>query len=175
MCIQIVRGHSDQELAAAEWSAVESLELCIAGLSLAPETRQALQQTLHNARAGAATSQQWAEALAQSLATVYAQAERAPAALRDLEITRMQLESYRRIVEENARNPLRQQVQQLTQERDQLRDQEALYTQRIERLTKALARAKHSHQAETERMKADIGRLNRIVVEQQERLNANQQ
>jgi len=64
------------------------------------------------------------------------------------------------------------QVQALTAERDRWRDLAAQAERRAQSLEQALARARQTHQAEVARLQEKIAALNRIIVEQQEELNA---
>jgi len=171
MCIRIVFGHSDEQLVEAQWAVVNALRRAVYHGSSHPDARRILHDAL--AHTYTASPEQWAVESAETLVQTIAQLQTA-AANDDLEIQslRLRCEHLQRLVERYNQNPLQHKVKTLTQERDRRREEAEQLTRRVRSLEEALARAQQSHRSEVASLQATIADLNRIIVEQQEQLNA---
>ena len=171
MCIRIVFGHSDEQLVEAQWAVVNALRRAVHHGSSHPDARRTLHDAL--ARAHASSPEQWAVESAEALVQAIARLQTATAN-DDLEIQslRLRCEHLQHLVERYNQNPLQEQAKTLTQERDRWREEAGRLSNRVHTLEEALARAQQAHQAEVAALQETISDLNRIIVEQQEELNA---
>jgi len=170
MGIRLLFGHTAEELTQAQWAVVDAFRRALdLGLSH-PEARRTLREVL--TRVHCSNPAQWAAGVAEALIGTIAQLQAAVASddAREVERLRLERDSLRRIVADYNAHPL--QVQALTAERDRWRDLAAQAERRAQSLEQALARARQTHQAEVARLQEKIAALNRIIVEQQEELNA---
>lgn len=170
MGIRLLFGHTAEELTQAQWAVVDAFRRALdLGLSH-PEARRTLREVL--TRVHCSNPEQWAAEVAEALIGTIAQLQAAVASddAREVERLRLERDSLRRIVADYNAHSL--QVQALTAERDRWRDLAAQAERRAQSLEQALARARQTHQAEVARLQEKIAALNRIIVEQQEELNA---
>ena len=171
MCIRISFGHSDEQLVEAQWAVVNALRRAVYHGSSHPDARRTLHDAL--ARAHASSPEQWAVESAEALVQAIARLQTATAN-DDLEIQslRLRCEHLQQLVDRYNQNPLQERLKTISQERDHWREEAEQLTRRVRSLEEALARAQQAHQSEVAALQATISDLNRIIVEQQEELNA---
>jgi len=171
MCIRIVFGHSDEQLVEAQWAVVNALRHAVYHGSSHPDARRILHDAL--AHTYASSPEQWAVESAETLVQAIAQLQTATAN-DDIEIQslRLRCEHLQQLVDRYNQNPLQQRLKTISQERDRWREEAEQLTRRVRSLEEALARAQQAHQSEVAALQATISDLNRIIVEQQEELNA---
>ena len=171
MCIRISFGHSDEQLVEAQWAVVNALRRAVYHGSSHPDARRTLHDAL--AHAHASSPEQWAVESAEALVQAIARLQTATAN-GDLEIQslRLRCEHLQQLVDRYNQNPLQERLKTISQERDRWREEAEQLTRRVRSLEEALARAQQAHQAEVAALQETISDLNRIIVEQQEELNA---
>ena len=171
MCIRISFGHSDEQLVEAQWAVVNALRRAVYHGSSHPDARRILHDAL--ARAHASSPEQWAVESAEALVQTIARLQTATANDNlEIQSLRLRCEHLQQLVDRYNQNPLQERVKVLTQERDRRREEAEQLTRRVRFLEEALARAQQAHQAEVNYLQEEIAALNRIIVEQQEELNA---
>jgi len=173
MCIRISFGHSDEQLVEAQWAVVNALRRAVYHGSSHPDARRILYDALARAHTYTASPEQWAVESAEALVQAIARLQTATAN-DDLEIQslRLRCEHLQQLVDRYNQNPLQERLKTISQERDRWREEAEQLTRRVRSLEEALARAQQAHQSEVAALQETISDLNRIIVEQQEQLNA---
>ena len=175
MCIHVTFGHTEKELLEAQWAAVNALEQALTDGWRYEEAAQALHQLVRQSRTKARNPEQWseffAEDLVKTLNSLTSAASSASDVVYELERLGAERDHLRRAIDEHNTNPLQEQVRQLTEERDSWRRRTADQTMRTDQLKTSLSRAEDECQQQVATLQATIADLNRIVAEQQGRLN----
>jgi predicted RNase H-like nuclease (RuvC/YqgF family) len=170
MCLRALFSPAEQDAAQIEWALVTELERAVGdGWRYADSSRR-LRHLIRQARERADSPQAWARAFAQALLDTLEAAQEAEAAQSEIELLKLRLASFRRIVAEVNANPLNAQVEALTQERDRWQKEATQHADRIRSLEATLARSQQMHRQEVAQLRQEVAALNRLVVEQQEEL-----
>lgn len=172
MCIRI--GYSQEQLHAARVEAqqevINALHRTLSHGTSHPDARR----ILHDALARPHTNPvQWAinsaETLVQLVARFQTQARENDLTIQSL---RLRCKQLQKLLDRYHQDPLQDQVQALAQERDHWQAEATRLANRVRSLEQALSRAQQAHQSEVAALQQTIAHLNRIIVAQQEQLNA---
>ncbi|OQY18267.1 MAG: hypothetical protein B6I35_13335 [Anaerolineaceae bacterium 4572_32.2] len=166
MRFMITFGHTDEELAAAQWAVAEAFRRAIGRSNVDPNTQQRLCEML--AQAPSSDPEQWAAGAAASLASAIARL-RTDVEKKDrtLDHLRRERDSLNRTVADHDAHPLHEQIKTLSEERDHWRD----LTISAERRAQTLENAHRAACTENDQLQTEVADLNRIIVEQQMALN----
>jgi len=173
MCIHIVFPPSTQQVAEAQWALVDELDRALRQIGPQADARRLICDALLLARHQAPSPFHWAEEFARALtkSLVTRQASADAARLRQqADALRRERDSLQRILAEYRADPLHDQVQRLSQERDEYRRWAATTLARAERAESDLAQAQERHDQERSRLQQTIADLNRILAESQSQL-----
>jgi predicted RNase H-like nuclease (RuvC/YqgF family) len=164
-------GRTQDELTAAQWAVVQAFRQGLDNGITYLEARQALRDIFIQAPGN--DPEAWATDVAQALLKLIAQLQTAAKSVDQYEVARLRstCDSLRLAVNAYRADPLKAQVERLTEQRDKCEDEVDRLTRQVHHLEAALAQAQQVHQSEIARTQAEIVALNRIVVEQQEALN----
>lgn len=165
MCIRITLPPTAEHIAEAQWDLIDALDQALRGDERHSDARRSLRGALREARVQANSPRQWAVAFAQALietvSTLQAAANAAPAAAKIAQLG-LERDYLHSII--GLQNTDQAQIKVLTKERDDL-------LQRSTQLETALRLSQGEHRREASALQATIGDLNRIVADQQERLD----
>ena len=167
MCIRITLPPTAEHIAEAQWDLIDALDQALRGDERHSDARRSLRGALREARVQANSPRQWAAAFAQALietvSTLQAAANAAPAAAAKIAQLGSERDYLHSII--GLQNTDQAQIKVLTKERDDL-------LQRSTQLETALRLSQGEHRREASALQATIADLNRIVADQQARLNA---
>jgi hypothetical protein len=175
MSIHVTFGHTEKELLEAQWAAADALEQALADGWRYVETARTLHQLVHQSRARASNPEEWAElfagGLVETLNALTSAAKSTSVIACELERLSAERDRLHRIIDEQSADPLREQVRQLTEERDSWRQRAADQAMRVDQLKTSLKYAEDQRQQQVSALQVTIADLNRIVADQQGQLN----
>jgi len=173
MCLRLVFGYGEEDFERARQGVVNALRRGLLRWAVEPvsEAEGLVREVVAGVSAGEV--EEWAEGVGQGLRRLVerlvvrlgAQAARIEALEREREGLRWQLAAY------EAEAPV-EQLRAVTAERDQWRGEAVRLRERVRALEGMLAGAEARHREEVSRLREEVAALNRIIVEQQEALNA---
>jgi predicted RNase H-like nuclease (RuvC/YqgF family) len=167
----IIFGHTDKELGAARWAAVNAFRYAVERNIKDKDVRQMLQEML--ARSSSSDPERWAERVVQDLVEIIVRLQTdITKTTRELESVRFDHDMLKQTTAEYFAHPLQEQVEALAEERDYQHKEAEWMADRIRQLERSLARSQWSRETDVTRLQEEIAALNRIVVEQQEQWNA---
>lgn len=164
-------GYSEEEMRRARWRVVEALRRGLGRRVLwAPEAEGVVQQVLGVV---ANDPEEWAERVGMGLREALegeVQARRMVAG--QVERLQREVERLRGMVEGYEREAPAERLRALEVERERLRQEVGQWRERVRVLEERLRQMEERHREEVERLREEILVRNRVIVRQQEALNA---
>jgi hypothetical protein len=168
-------GYSYEDLLRAQRDVLRTLEEALTGTQVQPEVRRLLQETLYRVpvtSTPAARAEVLASALLNTITQLHGQAEAGKAQRKEDERVKREHHTLQQIVATYQQHPLQEEVLKLTQEIRQRDAQAQRAAESHQRLEAALTRERQAHHETMVHYQEEIAELRRLLVAQQEQLNA---